>query len=480
MALVGASPRNDTARILRDNITRLGAATRPYLVNPNYHEIDGLACYPDLAALPGGARRRRGPGESTPRRWGGPRGRERRRARGDRSRWRHHRRRRAGGTDAGRGRCHRDRIRHRPRGSELHGCGRFPRAQWDLHRRPAGGTPARRHGRDRAVGEHRQRVRQRRPEDRLEPDHQLRLRGRAGRVRLPRRVPRRPGDRFGRPVRRGVQAPRAIPRPRRPRAGDGRAGPRREGRAESPGAGRRDLALGLAGRRRARDRGGNARGGGRVVRRRGRAPRSGGARQRVAAPRPAGGAGEDRPRHGLDGRGIAHRGSRAGPRPGAAADPGRRPRRDRRRHADADAPREPDRPVGRGRGGADVPSHLRRARGLRGVRRGRPRARLPVRLGGQRDRTGRGARHRARGRDGRPARRAAGIRLAHVGRRNAGGREPDGRGGRRAHPAGHRERARRHPQARLVGGSARGTPPAWPGACRLARDRGAHTVLRSR
>ena len=52
MALVGASPKNDTARMLRENIARVGAATRPYNVNPNYDEIDGGPCYPDIAALP--------------------------------------------------------------------------------------------------------------------------------------------------------------------------------------------------------------------------------------------------------------------------------------------------------------------------------------------------------------------------------------------------------------------------------------------
>ncbi len=52
MALVGASPRHDTARMLRDNIARVGAPTRPYNVNPKYGEIDGGPCYPDLASLP--------------------------------------------------------------------------------------------------------------------------------------------------------------------------------------------------------------------------------------------------------------------------------------------------------------------------------------------------------------------------------------------------------------------------------------------
>ena len=52
MALVGASPRNDTARMLRENIARVGGATRPYNVNPKYDEVDGGRCYPDLASLP--------------------------------------------------------------------------------------------------------------------------------------------------------------------------------------------------------------------------------------------------------------------------------------------------------------------------------------------------------------------------------------------------------------------------------------------
>jgi acyl-CoA synthetase (NDP forming) len=52
MALVGASPNNDTARMLRENIARVGAATRPYNVNPKYDAVDGGPCYPDLASLP--------------------------------------------------------------------------------------------------------------------------------------------------------------------------------------------------------------------------------------------------------------------------------------------------------------------------------------------------------------------------------------------------------------------------------------------
>jgi acetate---CoA ligase (ADP-forming) len=52
IALVGASPTSDTGRILRENIGRVGAATRMHLVNPKYDAIDGAPCYPDLAALP--------------------------------------------------------------------------------------------------------------------------------------------------------------------------------------------------------------------------------------------------------------------------------------------------------------------------------------------------------------------------------------------------------------------------------------------
>jgi acyl-CoA synthetase (NDP forming) len=52
IALVGASPKSDTARIFRDNIERIGATTRCHLVNPRYETIDGARCYRDLAALP--------------------------------------------------------------------------------------------------------------------------------------------------------------------------------------------------------------------------------------------------------------------------------------------------------------------------------------------------------------------------------------------------------------------------------------------
>jgi acyl-CoA synthetase (NDP forming) len=52
IAVVGASPRSDLARTVRDNITRLGSETRCYFVNPRYDEIDGSPAYPGLEALP--------------------------------------------------------------------------------------------------------------------------------------------------------------------------------------------------------------------------------------------------------------------------------------------------------------------------------------------------------------------------------------------------------------------------------------------
>jgi acetate---CoA ligase (ADP-forming) len=52
IAIVGASPRSDLARTVRDNITRLGSATRCHFINPRYDEIDGSPSHPDLAALP--------------------------------------------------------------------------------------------------------------------------------------------------------------------------------------------------------------------------------------------------------------------------------------------------------------------------------------------------------------------------------------------------------------------------------------------
>jgi acetate---CoA ligase (ADP-forming) len=52
IAVVGASPRSDLARTVRDNLVVLGSATRCHFVNPKYDEAWGQPCYPDLAALP--------------------------------------------------------------------------------------------------------------------------------------------------------------------------------------------------------------------------------------------------------------------------------------------------------------------------------------------------------------------------------------------------------------------------------------------
>jgi acyl-CoA synthetase (NDP forming) len=52
IAIIGASPRSDLARTMRDNIPRVGSATRCHFVNPRYDEVDGSPCFPDLAALP--------------------------------------------------------------------------------------------------------------------------------------------------------------------------------------------------------------------------------------------------------------------------------------------------------------------------------------------------------------------------------------------------------------------------------------------
>lgn len=52
IAVVGASPRSDLARTVRDNIPRVGSETRCYFVNPRYDEVDGSRSFADLAALP--------------------------------------------------------------------------------------------------------------------------------------------------------------------------------------------------------------------------------------------------------------------------------------------------------------------------------------------------------------------------------------------------------------------------------------------
>jgi acetate---CoA ligase (ADP-forming) len=52
IAIVGASPKSDLARTMRDNIPRVGGEARCFFVNPRYEEVDGSPAFPDLAALP--------------------------------------------------------------------------------------------------------------------------------------------------------------------------------------------------------------------------------------------------------------------------------------------------------------------------------------------------------------------------------------------------------------------------------------------
>jgi acetate---CoA ligase (ADP-forming) len=52
IAVVGASPRNDLARTVRDNIAVVGGAASCWFVNPRYDDVDGSPCFPDLASLP--------------------------------------------------------------------------------------------------------------------------------------------------------------------------------------------------------------------------------------------------------------------------------------------------------------------------------------------------------------------------------------------------------------------------------------------
>ena len=207
--------------------------------------------------------------------------------------------------------------------------------------------------------------------DRLEPDHQLRLGGRPRPLRLPRRLPGRPGDRLGRPVRRGLQAARSGSSPSRigrwrwtcrsSRSRSGGARRRRPPRSRTP-------ARSPATRARPRPR---------------CAPRASSlcddldelleAAALVSALAPARAArraGQDRRRHRLDRRGLADRRPRAAARPGPAARS--RPARGRRIAAALPTltpPREPARPVGRGRGRADLPRLLRGLRRLGRVRR---------------------------------------------------------------------------------------------------------------
>jgi acetate---CoA ligase (ADP-forming) len=52
IAVVGASPRMNRASRVIGNLRRFGYAGRVFPINPRHAEIDGLPCYPDLAATP--------------------------------------------------------------------------------------------------------------------------------------------------------------------------------------------------------------------------------------------------------------------------------------------------------------------------------------------------------------------------------------------------------------------------------------------
>lgn len=52
VAVVGASARGHTARIVRDNIRTLGGDIPVHFVNPRYTEVEGQPCYPTLSDLP--------------------------------------------------------------------------------------------------------------------------------------------------------------------------------------------------------------------------------------------------------------------------------------------------------------------------------------------------------------------------------------------------------------------------------------------
>jgi acyl-CoA synthetase (NDP forming) len=52
VAIVGASPRGNLARIVRDNLRTMGSTARTYFVNPKYETLLDEPCYPSLADLP--------------------------------------------------------------------------------------------------------------------------------------------------------------------------------------------------------------------------------------------------------------------------------------------------------------------------------------------------------------------------------------------------------------------------------------------
>ena len=137
-----------------------------------------------------------------------------------------------GGRHAGRRRPDRPPVRPGSPRPELHGRHRPDRQQRDVHRGCVAVPAARRGGRHRPVGLRDGRLRPLREPRRVLADHQLRLGGRPRRLRLPGLLPRRPRDDLGHPVRRGLQAAGAIPRPGRSRASSWQADHGCQGRSE--------------------------------------------------------------------------------------------------------------------------------------------------------------------------------------------------------------------------------------------------------
>ena len=418
----------------------MGSDTRCHFVNPKYESLYDQPCYPSLEALPErpGRRDRRAEPAAGGHRHPG-RCRRRHSGRDHPGRRRRRGRRGRGGHAGGRG-ADRPRSRPGPGRTELHGRDRPDRQRGDLHRRRLALPAPGRGGRHRPVGLGHRRLRPLRLAGRLLADHQLRLRGRARRLRLPGLLPGRPGDELGHPVRRGVQAPGAVPGTGRPGARAGQADHGRQGRPELAGPGRGDRPFRLA---RRRDPGHGRRPGrrrGHPLHRPGRAARDrgagrGGSTNRAERGSRANGRGDR-----VDGRRLADRRPRAGHRRRPAADPARGPGADPRRPADHGLRRQPARSVGC-RGSADrVRGGLRGDGRQRRVRRPGPRPRLPVPIGALRGRHGQRRHPAAPGRDAGTAVAAAGLRVADLRRAATGDEGGAGRPGRRraASPRGAR------------------------------------------
>ena len=248
-----------------------------------------------------------------------------------------------------------------------------------LHRRCLALPAARRRRRHRAVGLRHRRVRPIGIAGRLQPDHQLRVRGRPRRLRLPRVLPRRPRDDVGHPVPRGVPSPGAVPGAGRPRARARQADHGRQGRPERAGARRSDRPFRVARGRGPRDRCRPRCGRRDPLRRPRRAARDRRARRGHPADGPRHRSWPDGRRDGQHRRGVAHRRSRAGRGPRPAADPRARPRRrSSRRLPTMGFIGNPLDPWGAADATTAYGVGLRGHGGVRRLRRARPGPRLPL------------------------------------------------------------------------------------------------------